>query len=458
MTNASSSPTPFPENFIWGAATSAYQIEGAWNEDGKGLSIWDTFCQQPGKIYRSQHGQTAADHYHRFEADVRLMKEIGLKAYRFSISWTRILPKGTGPVNQKGLDFYSRLVDLLLENGIEPIATLFHYDLPQALQDLGGWPDRQVVAPFADYAGLISRHLSDRVTRWITHNEPQVTAFAGYFTGEHAPGIQDPIATARAIHHLLLSHGLAVQALHAESRRPLQVGIAVNLTPIHPATNSEADRAAAWRFDALQNRLILDPLYHGVYPEDIARQFDFVLSEVIKPGDMETISTPFEWLGINYYTRMVVCNEPGFPFVQAVPVMPSEGDFSQMWEIYPPGLFELIRRVYQDYHPSSLMVSENGVPVPDAPDFDDKVRDYRRIHYLHDHIAQVQCALSEDIPVDGYLVWSLLDNFEWALGYQMRFGLIYVDFDTQRRIIKESGRWYSRVIQQNSLVESPYGY
>jgi beta-glucosidase len=250
---------------------------------------------------------------------------------------------------------------------------------------------------------------------------------------------------------------MAVEALHAESRQPLNVGIAVNLNPIHAATNTEADRAAAWRFDSFQNRLILDPIFLGTYPKEIASQIDFILSDVVKPGDMEVISTPFEWLGINYYNRIVVRNDPDFPFLQAVPVMPENAEYSQMWEIYPPGIYELLRRVYQDYHPQRMMVSENGVPVPDAPDFDGKVRDYRRIRYLNDHITQVQCALKDGIPVDGYLVWSLLDNYEWSLGYQMRFGLIYVDFETQQRIIKESGRWFSRVIQQNGLVEMPNG-
>jgi beta-glucosidase len=447
----------FPDGFLWGAATSAYQIEGAWDEDGKGISIWDTFSSIPGKTYHGSTGQLAANHYHHFEADIHLMKEIALKAYRFSVAWTRILPQGKGPVNSAGIAFYDRLIDCLLENGIEPILTLFHYDLPQALQDSGGWPKREVAQRFADYAAILSSRFSDRVSYWITHNEPWVTAMAGYFTGEHAPGIQDIQATVRSVHHLLLSHGMAVQALRSNANRSIQIGIALNLTPVHPETNSEEDHQAALRFDAFANRLILDPIFHGSYPEAIASQLDFILPEVIQSEDMKTITTPLDWMGINYYTRSIVRNEPGFPFVQAVPVMPKDREYSMMWEIYPPGIYELIRRVWEDYHPPYMLVTENGVPVPDGVDFDGRVRDQRRIAYLREHIAQVHRAVAEGLPVKGYLAWSLLDNFEWALGYQMRFGLIYVDFDTQVRTIKDSGYWFQQVIHNNALTELEHG-
>ncbi|MDD5368063.1 MAG: GH1 family beta-glucosidase [Anaerolineaceae bacterium] len=446
----------FPEGFLWGAATSAYQIEGAWDEAGKGESIWDSFSSIPGKIHHGSTGQQAADHYHRFENDVHLMKAIGLKAYRFSVAWTRILPQGWGSANQAGVDFYNRLIDCLLENGIEPILTLFHYDLPQSLQDKGGWPERNTARYFADYAAILSARYSDRVTHWITHNEPWVTAMAGHFSGEHAPGLQDLQATVKAVHHLLLSHGMAVEALRCSANQPLQIGIALNLTPVHPASESDADRQAAQRFDAYANRLVLDPLFRGSYPVEIAVPLDFILPDVIKAEDMHTIATPLDWVGINYYTRSVVRDEPGVPFIQAIPIQPKGNEYSMMWEIYPHGLYELIRRVWEDYHPKRILITENGVPVPDGVDFDGRVRDQRRICYLRDHIAQLHHALAEGCPIEGYLVWSLIDNFEWAQGYQMRFGLIYVDFETFERTIKDSGHWFHQVILHNALPESEY--
>lgn len=449
-----STPLHFPPGFLWGAATSAYQIEGAWNEGGKGLSIWDTFSLQPGRTRQGSTGQVAVDHYHRYSEDIHLMQALGLKAYRFSVAWTRIQPEGFGPANPAGLAFYDRLVDSLLEAGIEPVMTLFHYDLPQALQDKGGWPERTTAFRFADYAHLLSEHFSDRVRFWITHNEPWVTAILGHFTGEHAPGIQDIPAAVRATHHLMLSHGLAAQALRSDANQPLRVGIALNLNPVYPASPDPADMQAAARYDAFANRLILDPIFKGEYPDLIANQLEFVLSETIQPGDLQAISIPLDWVGINYYTRAVVRDEPGFPIIQAAPIMPVDSEYSQMWEIYPPGLYDLLLRVWHDYHPAHMIVSENGVPVPDGVDYDGKVRDYRRIDYLRQHLIQVHQAISTGAPVEGYFVWSLLDNFEWALGYGMRFGLAYVDFTNLSRTIKESGYWYREVIRRNSLQES----
>lgn len=440
----------FPEGFIWGTATSAYQIEGAWNEDGRGLSIWDTFCRQPGKIWQGQNGDVAADHYHRWREDVGLMAELGLKAYRFSIAWPRVLPQGSGPVNAPGLDFYDRLVDALLEKGITPFPTLFHWDLPQALQDKGGWTKRETAERFAEYAGIVGKRLGDRVTYWITHNEPAVAALEGHYTGQHAPGIKNPLSAAWAYRHLMLSHGLAVQALRASAGRPIQVGITLNLSPVHPASDSPQDVKAARRYDGLLNRMFLDPVLHGKFPRDIEKIFGLLFK--VNQEDLRTIATPIDFLGVNYYTRAVVRHDPGVPFIQASEIRPEGSDYSEMWEIYPPGIYELLTRIWTDYRPANILITENGVPVPDVLEPDGRVRDVRRIAYLRDHLTQVHRAISEGVPVRGYFVWSLLDNFEWALGYRMRFGLIYVNYETLERTIKDSGRWYAGVIQDNALA------
>ena len=443
----------FPANFIWGAATSAYQIEGAWNEDGRGLSIWDSFCHTPGKIYQDQTGDTAADHYHRWQEDIQIMSDLALHAYRFSISWPRIVPEGVGKPNPAGLDFYDRLVDALLERGIQPFPTMFHWDLPQRLQDQGGWQNRQTAYHFADYVALVAERLGDRVKSWITHNEPFVAAILGHFTGEHAPGLQDPFVAIQAGHHLLLSHGLAVQALRSALPRAAQVGITLNLTPIYPASESEEDQLAARRFDGIANRLFLDPIFRGQYPQDIIDLLG-AISPPIQPGDLETISMPLDFLGVNYYSRQVARFDPEIPLIQASEVQPVGNEYSMMWEIYPPGIYELIRRLWRDYHPASLLVTENGICVPDDVDLDQRVRDHRRIRYLRDHVTQVHRAIQEGIPVRGYFVWTLMDNFEWALGYRMRFGLVHVDFENFKRTIKDSGRWYARVIRNNGLDSS----
>lgn len=440
----------FPDGFVWGAATSAYQIEGAVNEDGRGPSIWDTFCRQPGKVWQGQNGDIAADHYHRWAEDVALMSELGLKAYRFSIAWPRILPAGTGQANPAGLDFYDRLVDALLEKGIEPFVNLYHWDLPQALQDQGGWTKRETAERFAAYAGIVGQRLGDRVTHWITHNEPAVAILNGHFTGEHAPGKKNPMDAAWAYRNLMVSHGLAVQALRAAAPRPLQIGIVLNCSPVHPASDSKEDEKAAKRYDGLLNRMFLDPVLRGRLPADVQKMFGLLFR--INDEDLRTIATPTDFLGLNYYTRAVVRHDKAVPFVQASEIRPEGREYSQMWEIYPQGLYELLTRVWKDYKPARIYVTENGVPVPDALEPDGRVRDTRRIAYLRDHVAQVHRALTEGVPVRGYFVWSLLDNFEWAYGYQMRFGLVYVDFETQRRTVKDSGKWYAGVIRENAVV------
>jgi beta-glucosidase len=440
----------FPEGFLWGVASAAYQIEGAVNEDGRGPSIWDTFSHQPGKTRNGETGDVAADHYHRWQEDLRIMKDLGVKVYRFSIAWPRILPTGSGQVNKPGLDFYDRLVDTLLDAGIEPFPTLYHWDLPQALQDRGGWPARDTARYFADYAQVVGERLGDRVNYWITHNEPWVAAFAGYFQGEHAPGIQDPVAAFLATHHLLLGHGLACEALRAACRNRPRVGIVLNLTPMHPATDSQADREAAARADAGLNRLFLDPLFKREYPPELIEQFGPIFTPP-QPGDMERIAAPLDWLGVNYYSRHVVRYDPDEPITHLSQVQPVGNEYSQMWEIYPPGIYEMLTRVWEDYRPPFMIVTENGICVPDVPDLDGRIRDVRRIAYLHDHIAQVHRAIQEGVPVRGYFVWSLTDNFEWAHGYGMRFGLTYVDYATQARTVKESGWWYKGVIEANGV-------
>ena len=453
----------FPEDFTWGCASSAYQVEGAWNEAGKGPSIWDIFVHTPGKIANRENGDIAVDHYHRYKEDVGLMKELGLDAYRFSISWSRILPEGTGTVNQAGLDFYDRLVDELLRNKIEPYLCLFHYDLPQALQDKGGWPNRDTAYAFAEYARIIADHLSDRVRVWMTHNEPWVSAIAGYFAGEHAPGVKDPVAGFKAMHHLFLSHGLATEAIRASARQPVKVGITLNLNPVHPATSSARDRAAAIRMDTALNRLQLDPFLKGTSPLHEFAIGKIITRTVVKPGDMEKMHT-LDLLGVNYYTRTVAKFDRKFPVVAAAQVLPEGNEYSGMWEIYPEGIYEMLVRIWKDYFSSTpsgeepvtkklpeIMVTENGIPVPDGIDFDGRVRDERRIRYLRNHLAQVKRAIEAGVPVKGYFHWSLMDNFEWAHGYAPRFGLVYVDYATLQRTVKDSGRWFAKVIQNNGF-------
>jgi beta-glucosidase len=447
---------PFPREFIWGTATSAYQIEGAWNEEGRGISIWDTFAHQAGKTYLGDNGDIAADHYHHYLDDVALMAQLGLKAYRFSISWPRILPEGTGKVNQEGLDFYKRLLDALLEKGIEPFPTLFHWDLPQVLQDKGGWPERATAEAFGNYAEVVGKHLGDRVNYWITHNEPMVLAVLGHFTGEHAPGIQDPIAAVSSGLNLLVSHGLAVQALRTHAKKDAKIGITLNLSPVHPATCSEEDTKAATLFDALMNRMFVEPVLLGKFPEEIMCLVASSMNDIDLTNDLKNISTPIDFLGVNYYSRSVIRSDPDFPFIQASQIQPSGNEYSQMWEIYPAGIYELLNRIWKDYGKNGnstlrLIVTENGICVPDGVDYDGRVRDIRRVQYLRSHIAQVQRAVAEGIPIDGYFVWSFLDNFEWSYGYQMRFGLVYVDFATRKRIVKDSGYWFAKVVRDNGL-------
>jgi len=442
----------FPPDFVWGAATAAYQIEGAWNEDGKGENIWDRFSHIPGKVENGDTGDVACDHYHRWREDVALMKEMGLKAYRFSVSWPRVFPKGSGAVNPAGLDFYDRLVDALMEANIEPFLTLYHWDLPQSLQDKGGWPSRIVVNAFSEYADLVSRKLGDRVKHWITLNEPHVSAFIGYYQGLHAPGHTDIHEAVAASHHLLLSHGLAVPIIR-NNCPDARVGITLNMHPQTPASSSAADHAAAWREDGIVNRWFLDPLSGRGYREDI-RQFYNDPMACIQEGDLDKISAPLDFLGINYYARGIarskeVKEEENMPRQ----VFPNAEHTEMGWEVYPEGMYEILCRLRFNYYFPAYYITENGAAYRDQVNVDGQVEDAERLAYIRRHLQMVHKAITAGVPVKGYFAWSLLDNFEWAYGYAKRFGLIYVDFKTQQRIIKSSARWYQQVIRDNAVAE-----
>jgi beta-glucosidase len=439
----------FPPDFLWGVATSAYQIEGAASADGKGPSIWDTFCHQTGRIAAGDTGDVACDHYLRWREDVQLLRDLGVRAYRFSISWPRVLPDGTGRVNEAGLDFYSQLIDALGEAGIEPWVTLYHWDLPQALQDQGGWPARRTVSAFAEYAQLVGRRLGDRVRGWITHNEPFIAAMFGHYTGEHAPGQKDIGTALRAAHHILLSHGEATLALRGLCPKT-PVGIALNLTPVDAASDTPEDRAAAERMDGFLNRWYLDPLFRAAYPPDLMGQLAPLLPDMTAV-DLPRMAVPLDFLGVNYYTRVVVQHDADHPVTQARVVRPAGVETSMLWEVYPSGLPRLLERLAREYHVPSLLVTENGLPLPDVPNARGQIDDGPRIAYLRRHLAGVQDVLAQGVPVRGYFAWSFLDNFEWALGYAPRFGLVHVDFATQQRTPKASAAWYGLVARTGKL-------
>jgi beta-glucosidase len=442
----------FPEGFIWGVATSAYQIEDAWNEDGKGESIWDRFSHTPGKIANGDTGDVACDHYHRWREDVALMKELGLHAYRFSISWPRLLPDGRGRVSAAGLDFYSQLVDALLEAAIEPSITLYHWDLPQALQDQGGWPARATAEAFVEYADLAARRLGDRVKHWITLNEPFVSAMIGYLEGRHAPGHSDLDKALAAAHHLLLAHGLAVPVIRRNSPGA-QVGITLNLSGQTPASPSAADRAAAWQRDGVINRWFLDPLSARGYPADIVQHYGNSM-EFVQAGDLEATAAPLDFLGVNYYARGVVRSSVVTEAENAPrTVFPNPERTEMGWEVYPEGLYEVLGRVHFDYRFPALYITENGAAYPDQIGLDGQVDDPLRVAFLKRHLAAAARAIAAGVPLRGYFAWSLMDNFEWDHGYSKRFGLIYVDYQTQRRVLKTSAHWYRQVIAANTVVD-----
>ena len=442
-------PHRFPPDFVWGAATAAYQTEGAATEDGRGESIWDRFTAMPGHVANGETGLVACDSYHRYPEDVRLMRELGLNAYRFSIAWPRVVPEGRGRVNPAGLDYYDRLVDELLANGIEPFATLYHWDLPQALEDDGGWPARDTVDAFAEYVEVVVARLGDRVSRWITQNEPWVVAWLGYGRGEHAPGRRSDRHALAAAHHVLLSHGRALEVIRRE-RPDAQVGITIDVIPIHPLTAAEEDVTATREEDGFRNRWILDPVLRGNYPEDMVSRFGSILPPV-EDGDLEAISAPLDFLGVNYYRRHIVKAGAAAPIVVEV----EGGEHTAVgWEVYPDGLYELLVRLHEDYDPPPLYVTENGAAFGDTRR-NGTVEDPQRTSYLERHLSAVARAIERGVPVDGYFVWSLLDNFEWARGYAARFGLVYVDYGTLERVPKQSYHWYRDFIARQRNGAAP---
>ncbi|GAB4502828.1 MAG: GH1 family beta-glucosidase [Anaerolineales bacterium] len=437
----------FPSQFVWGAATAAYQIEGAWNEDGKGESIWDRFSHTPGKIANGESGDVACDHYHRWREDIALMKSLGLKAYRFSIAWARILPTGRGAVNPAGLKFYSDLVDALLEAGITPYVTLYHWDLPQPLQEAGGWPERATAEAFVEFTEVVTRALGGRVKNWITLNEPWVSAQIGYREGRHAPGHTDLAEALTASHTLLLAHARALPVIRRNSPGA-SVGITLNLGPQVAASPSFADRREAFLADGFVNRWFLDPLTGRGYPQDMAQALNCAL-DFVQPGDLEAIAAPLDFLGVNYYTRTIA--RASSPDNAPQTVFRGEEITDMDWEVYPQGLYNLLGRLHFDYNFPAYYVTENGAAFPDQVDASGQVNDAARTRYLQRHAEMLHKALQAEIPLRGYFVWSLMDNFEWDKGYAMRFGITYIDYATQRRIIKQSGYWYQQLIRANAI-------
>jgi beta-glucosidase len=423
----------FPSDFVWGAATAAYQVEGAATEDGRGESIWDRFSATPGKVVNGDTGAVACDTYHRYAEDIGLMRSLGIGAFRLSVAWPRILPEGRGRVNQPGLDFYDRLVDDLLANGLDPYVTLYHWDLPQVLEDRGGWPERETVEAFTEYTEIVVSRLGDRVRHWITQNEPWVASWLGYGQGVHAPGRKSDNDALAAGHHILLAHGRAAEVLRREAPTS-EVGIAIDLVPMYPFSDTEADVEAARREDGFRNRWFLEPVLGRGYPDDMLERHAEILPP-IADGDMATIAAPLDFLGINYYTRNVVRANGG-------EVRAEGSEHTEMgWEVYPDGLYRLLVDLQAAYEPPELYITENGAAFPDARE-NGRVPDARRVSYLEGHLDAVAAAIAEGVPVRGYFLWSLLDNFEWAFGYSRRFGIVYVDFDTLERVPKNSFTWY----------------
>jgi beta-glucosidase len=465
----------FPEGFVWGTATAAYQIEGAVAEDGRGPSIWDTFTHDPGRVVDGTDGDVACDHYHRMREDVASMAQLGLGSYRFSIAWPRIVPTGSGAVNPAGVDFYSRLVDALLERGIEPLATLYHWDLPQPLQDAGGWTNRDTAARFAEYAGVVGAALGDRVPTITTLNEPWCSAFLGYASGVHAPGITDIAAALAAVHHLNLAHGLGSAALRTALPTGGKVSLTLNLAVVRAATDSEADRDAARHVDGLSNRIFLDPVLRGRYPEDVLDDLRHLTDwSFIRDGDTAAINAPIDLLGVNYYspTRVAAAtpelraqtskrwvNDPmstdgpsPFPGTDLAFSVPQPGPYTAMhWRIEPDSLTELLMRMHRDHPDIPLMITENGAAFDDVVDADDAIHDADRIDYLRGHLTAVHEAIAQGVDVRGYYLWSFMDNFEWAWGLSKRFGIVHVDYPTGQRRVKDSAHWYRGVIAANGL-------
>jgi beta-glucosidase len=436
------------DDFVWGAATSAYQIEGAVAEDGRAPSIWDTFCRVPGAIDNGDTGDVACDHYHRWQEDIALMRRLGLTAYRFSLAWPRVLPEGTGRVNEAGLAFYDRLTDGLLEAGIRPFATLYHWDLPQALQDRGGWPARDTAYRFAEFASVVAARLGDRIGDWFTLNEPLCSAWLGHLNGIMAPGERDITRAVQAAHHLLLGHGLASTALRESATGPVRVGAVLNLSPVEPETDSEADAEAARRADGHTNRWWLDPLHGRGYPTDMVELYG--VQPPVRDDDLAVIATPMDHLGVNYYFRQVITDDPTGSVPRAKMVaLPDKVHTAMGWEVHPDGLERLLLRLTDEYHAPRIYITENGSAWADEVLPDGQIQDKERMAYLEEHLEASIRATRGGARLAGYFAWSLLDNFEWAYGYAKRFGLVHVDYATQRRTIKASGYRYEEIIRRH---------
>ncbi len=447
-----------PAGFRWGVATAAYQIEGAVAEDGRTKSIWDTYSHTPGRVDGDDNGDVACDHYHRMPQDVALIRSLGLDTYRFSISWPRVQPGGSGALNPKGIDFYQRLVDELLAAEIDPWITLYHWDLPQELEDAGGWPNRDTAYRFADYAALVFDKLGDRVDNWTTLNEPWCSAMLGYAYGRQAPGYEDFPAGIRAVHHLLLGHGLATQRMREAATaldHPIKLGITLNLGTAHPATDTPEDRDAARRADGLNSRLYLDPLFRGSYPADVIEDLTARGAELpVQEGDLEVISTPIDVLGVNYYTGWLIShldedgNTHDADGVIVTRDVPRGRPVTAMgWEIVPECFTELLVRLSQDYPGVPIVITENGAAFEDSPAADGSIHDVERTAYIAEHLNAVQEAVAQGADVRGYFCWSLMDNFEWSYGYEKRFGIVRVDYQTQERTLKDSAIWYRDQVQ-----------
>lgn len=447
----------FPRNFFWGTATAAYQIEGAWNEDGKGESVWDRFAHTPGKIKNGDTGDIACDSYHRWRDDIALMRAMNLNSYRFSISWPRVQPTGSAPASAQGIDYYGRLVDALLEAKIRPFVTLYHWDLPQPLDDAGGWPNRDLASRFADYVELMARALGDRVSDWILFNEPAAFTYRGYLEGTLAPGHKSLFDFLRASHTVNLAQAAGFHALKA-ARASARVGTAFSMSACEPASNSEEDKLAAERAHAIMNLWFLDPVINGRYPEAFA--FFPETAMRIRSGDLEKMRAPLDFIGINLYYRTIASapsavERISHPQQWLYPVKMAggqEGPKTDMgWEVWPQALYDVVTRITRDFNRPQIEITESGCSYNDGPDNDGVIRDTRRIGYHRQYLQALARAISDGADVRGYHAWSLLDNFEWAEGYSQRFGLAYVDFKTQQRTVKESGRWYGKVAAENRL-------
>jgi beta-glucosidase len=452
-------PAQYPPGFLWGAATAAYQVEGAAREDGRGESIWDRFARTPGKVLNGDTGDVACDSYHRYPEDIALLRQLNLKSYRFSIAWPRIQADGRGAANPKGLDYYKRLVDATLAAGIRPLATLYHWDLPQALEDTGGWPNRDTASRFADYADLVVRALGDRVTHWCILNEPKTFSSVGYWYGAHAPGRKEPLAFLRSTHVMNLAQGEAARAIKANDAKA-QIGSALDVAPMYPATDSPEDAAAAERWHRFQNLWFLHPALHGRYPDGTID--DARLAELLdfRPGDEQRVRADFDYVGLNYYTAVLVKAAPqgnGIPGLDTESLWATmHGDHPKTdigWVVYPQGFTDSLTRMAKETGRLPIEITENGAADNTGPGPDGRIRDTPRIDYLRGHLRAMSRAIEAGVPVRAYHAWSLIDNFEWAYGYSQRFGLVHVDFaDGQRRTIKDSGRWYAEVAAANRVA------